>query len=90
MMPDGITETVHVNFISDNNYHFLLRISASFEMNNIDFEPRLKVEAQRKAQSLCNNGIKNIKTNFEEITTLDYAPGGYNLKNNMYVDLECL
>ncbi len=89
MMPDGIVETIDLASQGENKYLLHLRISATFEMGRIDFEPRLQHEAEQKAHDLCLKGIKHIEKRFEEITVLDYAKDGYNLLNNMYAHIEC-
>ena len=89
MTSEGIIETVTFDLKDVGIYEIYLRISTTYEMSGIDFEPRMRSEVNKKAKAQCPNGVKKIDVVFEQLHILDYAPNDLHLVNNIQGSFEC-
>ena len=87
----GIVEIIHVNSTEADNYEIALRIRTAVELYDADFSSTLKTELEKKATSLCLNGIKDVESDYQKIYTLgEVSRKNTVIRHRLDAKVECL
>ena len=89
MTSEGIFETVTLDLKDVGIYEIYLRISTTYEMSGIDFEPRMRSEVNKRAKEQCPDGVKSVDVVFEQLHILGFAQDDLHLVNNIQGSFEC-
>jgi len=87
---NGIIETLNVESVDDSQFIITMRIRTTTELFMADFSKLLENKIKEKAESICDSGVKEIKSNHEKIYTLDYVESeNTRIRHRIDAQIEC-